>query len=87
VHPEVGYKVPPSNDHEVISEMEVILKDLADNRNLLTRLRQQGMSYARECLTWDAKAKATTQVLRWAVQQGPKPDLPWSRMAQVRCLS
>jgi len=87
VHPEVGYKAPPSNDHEVISEMEVILKDLADNRNLLTRLRQQGMSYARECLTWDAKAKATTQVLRWAVQQGPKPDLPWSRMAQVRCLS
>jgi glycosyltransferase involved in cell wall biosynthesis len=87
VHPEVGYKVPPSNEDEVISKMEAILKDLADNRNLLNRLRQQGMSYARECLTWDAKAKATTQVLHWAVQQGPKPHLPWSKMAQIRCLS
>ena len=87
VHPDVGYKVPPSNEDEVVSQMEAILKDLAGNRNLLNRLRQQGMSYARECLTWDAKAHATTQVLNWAVRQGPKPDLPWSKMAQVRCLS
>jgi glycosyltransferase involved in cell wall biosynthesis len=87
VHPDVGYKVPPSNEDEVISQMEAILKDLAGNRDLLNRLRQRGMSYARECLTWDAKAQATTQVLNWAVRQGPKPDLPWSNMAQVRCLN
>jgi glycosyltransferase involved in cell wall biosynthesis len=87
VHPEVGYKVPPSNEDEVISQMGTILSDLAGDRNLLNRLRQQGMSYARECLTWDAKAQATTQVLNWAVRQGPKPDLPWSKMAQVRCVS
>src|ERR1700733_14202453 len=87
VHPDVGYKVPPSSEDEVVSQMETILRDLEGNRNLLNRLRQQGMSYARECLTWDAKAQATTQVLNWAVRQGPKPDLPWSRMAQVRCVS
>lgn len=86
VHPDVGYKVPPSNDNEVISQMESILSELASNRDLLNRLRQQGMSYARECLTWDAKAQATTQVLYWAVRQGPKPDLPWSKMARVRCI-
>jgi glycosyltransferase involved in cell wall biosynthesis len=87
VHPDVGYKVPPSNEDEVVSQMETILRDLAGNRNLLNRLREQGMCYARECLTWDAKAQATTQVLNWAVRQGPKPDLPWSKMAQVRCVS
>ena len=87
VHPDVGYKVPPSNEDEVISQMGTILRDLAGNRDLLNRLRQQGMSYARECLTWDAKAQATTQVLNWTVRQGPKPDLPWSKMAQVRCMS
>ena len=38
--------------------MEQILSDLAANRQLLHRLRQQGMSYARECLTWDAKAQS-----------------------------
>ena len=38
--------------------MERILSDLAGNRDLLNRLRQQGMSYARECLTWDAKAQS-----------------------------
>ena len=85
VHPEVGYKVSPTNEDDVISEMGRILNDLAANRELLDRLRRQGMSYARECLTWDAKAQATTQVLNWVVGRGPKPDLPWSKMARVRC--
>ena len=75
VHPEVGYKVPPSNEEEVVLQMERILCDLAGNRDLVYRLRQQGMSYARECLTWDAKAHSTTQVLNWAVRRGPKPNL------------
>ena len=43
---------------------------------LLTDLRQRGMSCARECLTWDAKAQATTRVLYWVSRQGSKPDLP-----------
>ena len=76
VHPGVGYKVPLSNETEFVSQMETILTELAGNRDLLNRLRQQGMSYARECLTWDAKAERTTRVLNWAVRQGPKPDLP-----------
>jgi len=85
VHPEVGYKVAPSNEEEVIVEMERILNDLVANRDLVYRLRQQGLSYARECLTWDAKAQATTQVLNWVVGRGPRPHLPWSKMARVKC--
>jgi glycosyltransferase involved in cell wall biosynthesis len=87
VHPEVGYKVPPSNEDEVVMQMARILTELASNRDLLNNLRQQGLSYARECLTWDAKAQATTQVLNWVVRGGPKPDLPWSKMAQVKCVA
>ena len=48
----------------MVSEMEKILTELAHDRDLLRRLRQQGMSYARECLTWDAKARRTTRVLQ-----------------------
>lgn len=87
VHPEVGYKVPPSNEDEVVTQMTRILTELAGNRDLLNGLRQQGMSYARECLTWDAKAQATTQVLNWVVRRGPKPNLPWSRMVKVKCVA
>ena len=87
VHPEVGYKVPPSNEEEVVLQMERILSDLEGNRDLIYRLRQQGLRHARECLTWDAKAKATTQVLNWVVRRGPKPDLPWSKMARVKCVT
>lgn len=76
VHAEVGYKLPLTNETEFVSQMEKILTDLAGNRDLLNRLRQQGMSYARERLTWDAKAQSTTRVLNWAVGRGPKPDLP-----------
>ena len=76
VHPEVGYKVPLTNESEFVSQMEKILASLAQDRELLSRLRQQGMAYAREQLTWDAKAQSTTRVLNWVVGQGPKPDLP-----------
>jgi glycosyltransferase involved in cell wall biosynthesis len=76
VHSGVGYKVPVTNESEFVSQMETILTELAGNRDLLNRLREQGMSYARERLTWDAKAQSTTRVLNWAVRQGPKPDLP-----------
>jgi len=76
VQSEVGYKVPLTNESEVVSQMEKILTDLAGNRDLLKRLRQQGMSYARERLTWDAKAQSTTRILNWALRRGPKPDLP-----------
>lgn len=87
VHPEVGYKVRPTSEEEVVSQMEQILCDLAGDRDLLGRLRKQGMSYASECLTWEAKAYSTTQVLNWAIQRGPKPDLPPTRMARVKCPS
>jgi glycosyltransferase involved in cell wall biosynthesis len=87
VHPEVGYKVHPSNEEEVVLQMERILSDLAANRDLVYRLRQQGLAYARECLTWDAKAQATTQVLNWVLRRGPKPDLPWSKMARLKCVT
>jgi glycosyltransferase involved in cell wall biosynthesis len=76
VHPNVGYKVPLTHESEIVAQMEEILTNLAQDRELLNRLRQQGMSYARECLTWDAKAQNTARVLNWAVRQGPKPDLP-----------
>jgi glycosyltransferase involved in cell wall biosynthesis len=83
VNPEVGYKVVPSNEDNVVSEMENILVELASNRDLLQRLRQKGMFYARECLTWDAKARSVTSVLRWVLQQAPKPDLTPATMLQA----
>jgi hypothetical protein len=76
VHQKLGCKVPLSNENEVVSGIEKILTDFAGNRDLLNLLRQQGMSYARECLTWDAKAHSTTRVLNWAARRGPKPNLP-----------
>ncbi|MGB8772125.1 MAG: glycosyltransferase family 4 protein [Candidatus Korobacteraceae bacterium] len=76
VHPEVGRKVSLTDESDVVSRMEKILTGLAQDRDLLNRLRQQGLSYARERLTWDAKAQSTTRVLNWALRRGPKPDLP-----------
>jgi glycosyltransferase involved in cell wall biosynthesis len=76
VHPEVGYKVPLTNESDIVAQMEKILTELVRDRERLERLRRQGMAYVRECLTWDAKAQATTRILHWAVRQGPKPDFP-----------
>jgi glycosyltransferase involved in cell wall biosynthesis len=83
VHSDVGYKVPLTTEDDVVAQMEKALAELESNRGLLERLRQQGMTYARERLTWDAKALDTTQVLNWVLQRGPKPDfLPPKALAE-----
>lgn len=83
VHPEVGCKVPLTNESNFVARMESILRELAGNRELLNRLRHRGISYTRELLTWEAKAQATTQVLNWALRRGPKPVLLPPKMLQL----
>jgi len=75
VHPEIGYKVPLTNESEFVAQMEKILAELDHNRHHLEQLRRQGMAYAREHLTWEAKAQDTSRVLEWVLRRGPKPDL------------
>lgn len=76
VHPEVGCKVSLTNESDVVLQMERFLAELLQNRDFLDLLRKQGMSYARECLTWEAKAQSVTRIMHWAIGRGPKPDLP-----------
>ena len=76
VHPEVGFKVPLTNEDNVVVQVEKVLAKLARDQDLVDHLRKQGIRYARECLTWDRKAQLVTQILTWAAGQGPKPDLP-----------
>jgi glycosyltransferase involved in cell wall biosynthesis len=75
VNANVGYKVPLTNEANFVADMGQLLTELARDRVRLEQLRRQGIAYARECLTWDAKAKDTTKVLEWVVRQGPKPNL------------
>jgi glycosyltransferase involved in cell wall biosynthesis len=74
VHPGVGYKVRLTNEDDVVSQMESILGELVLDRKLLERVRKQGMSYAQERLTWEAKAQDTTSVLQWVLRRGPRPN-------------
>ncbi len=83
VHPEIGFKVPLTNEEDVVLQIEKILSNLHGDRGLLERLRQQGMRYAREYLSWERKAQLTSQILTWAVGQGPKPDLPPPQVART----
>lgn len=83
VCPEVGFKVSLTNESDVVSQMEKILDQLVHDRTLLNRLRQRGMDYARESLTWEAKAWTVTQVLNWVVRRAPKPDLPPPKVLAV----
>ena len=80
VNPQIGYKVPLVNESDMVARMEKILTDLDQNRDCLERLRQQGMSYARERLTWDGKAQTLTAIMHWVLRRGPKPNLPPPRV-------
>lgn len=75
VQDEVGFKVPLINEDDVVLQIEKILAKLAQHPGLVEEMGHRGTRYARECLSWDAKAQIVTQVVTWAVKQGPKPDL------------
>lgn len=75
VHSGVGYKVRLTNEDDVVVQMGRVLTELVHDRDLLARLQNQGMSYARQRLTWNAKAQDTTKILNWVLGRGPKPDL------------
>jgi len=87
VRSDVGYKVPLTTENEVVTMMAKILRELAQDRRSLEQLRRKGMTYARECLTWEAKAGAVTQVLQWAVKIGPKPDFPPPKLLRIEPLN
>jgi glycosyltransferase involved in cell wall biosynthesis len=74
VNPEIGFKVSLTNENDVVLQIENVLAKLARDPDLLKQLRQQGMRYAREHLTWGRKAQIMTEVLYWTVGQGPRPD-------------
>lgn len=76
VHEGVGFKVPLTNAADVVARLAEILERLANDRAQIARLRENGIAYARERLTWDAKARQTSQVLAWVAGRGPKPHLP-----------
>ncbi|QNI33492.1 glycosyltransferase family 4 protein [Alloacidobacterium dinghuense] len=80
VHPGVGCKVSLTNETDVVSQIEEILLSLARDGDRLDQLRHQGVSYAREYLSWDAKAQRITTIMRWVLRQGPKPNLPPPRL-------
>jgi glycosyltransferase involved in cell wall biosynthesis len=73
VTPQVGYKIALMNEDDLILKLGSVLRHLADDRNHLETLRQEGMAYAREHLTWDGKARVVSRVLRWTTGHGPKP--------------
>jgi glycosyltransferase involved in cell wall biosynthesis len=76
VHEEIGFKVLLTSESDMVSQMQKILFGVAQDRDRLERLRAKGTSYARDRLTWDAKAQTITQIVRWAMGQTSKPDLP-----------
>ena len=57
VRPGVGYKVRLTNEADVVSQIQEVLANCAQDRDLLERMRNRAVSYARETLSWDAKAE------------------------------
>lgn len=76
INQDLGYKVALTSEDDVVIQIENILAELFENRELLDHLSEQGMAYARERLTWDAKARDLTQIINWVLGRGPKPDFP-----------
>lgn len=87
VNSEIGRKVALTNENDFVEQMGKSLEELAHDRQLLRQLRENGIAYARQNLTWEAKARRTTQVLNWVVRRGIKPDFQPPRVLTVEPVS
>lgn len=72
---EVGFRIPLTNENEMPSKIESILERLASDRDLLDAIRERGLCYVRENITWEAKARMVTDILLWVTGNGPKPSM------------
>lgn len=75
VSPEIGCKIPLSCPDEMSRQIERALGRFVEDRDHLAKLSKRGMTYARETLTYDARARTITEILLWAVGRGAKPAL------------
>jgi len=75
VTPQVGYKIALTNEDDLILKLGSVLKHLEEDRDHLETLRQEGIEYAREHLTWDGKARVMSSILLWATGHASKPLL------------
>jgi glycosyltransferase involved in cell wall biosynthesis len=75
VTPDIGYTIPPLSEADMVLRIESALRELTEDPNHLEKLRERGMAYARESLTYDARARVITKVLLWATSRGSKPKL------------
>ena len=70
----VGYRIRLDNEIKMVEEIESVLERLSSDRDQLEELRQNGLAYARESLTWESKARMLTKILLWATRTHPKPS-------------
>ncbi|HWT66603.1 MAG TPA: glycosyltransferase family 4 protein [Terracidiphilus sp.] len=75
VHSGVGFKVAVTTEDDIVAQIEQVLRGLARDPECLEELKEQAVLYARESLSWEAKAQAITSIVQWALQRGPKPEL------------
>ena len=75
VHSRVGFKVELTNEDDVVRQIRETLQKVANHPEVLDTMRQEGIRYARERLTWDAKAQTMTRILNWVLGRASKPQL------------
>jgi glycosyltransferase involved in cell wall biosynthesis len=72
---DVGYAIPMVSAEQMVSEIDSVLKQLATDSLLVENMRRRAMAYAREVLTYDARARVLTNIAMWAIGRGARPTL------------
>jgi glycosyltransferase involved in cell wall biosynthesis len=75
----IGFKIPLSNETAAVASIQGALDQLEKDRARLMELSRNGQAFARDALTWDGKARLTSEILYWVLGQGEKPRLHVSR--------
>ncbi|MGE4056662.1 MAG: glycosyltransferase family 4 protein [Vicinamibacterales bacterium] len=76
VTPAVGFAFRLTNEADAVTEIDYALDRLERDRLLLQEISARGLGYAKEHLTWQAKARTVSSILMWTAGRGAKPDLP-----------
>ncbi|MFT7260879.1 MAG: glycosyltransferase involved in cell wall biosynthesis [Glaciecola sp.] len=69
-----GYLIPMERRTKVIQSIEVILKQIINDKSVLKKKRTQAIAKVESMYTWQRKAEQDIEIYKWLLNQRAKPE-------------
>jgi len=78
---DTGIRVPMGSRESIVQALKTILEELVASPNRVRRLGEAARERVYRLFTWEVKARQISEIYRWVLGEGARPDfgMPLSR--------